>query len=264
MQDPEGQNWNYSMMKSVFFDVPRVQIEPLRSRYGRPLKRPNKTWTLVICRINQGRTSNWKSDFLMDCVFFNNILIQILRFAYFPVTNSKGKNSFHGRFKCFESLTVVWLLILFCTENRAKPKFAQAPIALRQLNAQIFISNIRIHARVSYSLPLIFRWTPKKNWIKSCRFWWKCCDRVNMHSSIELSWDFRHRTIFSRILVNRSIDSLSLLRYQKCFDLEGESGIVVRGIGTCVFLKKMFSSSSPATPTKFSVSPRDSTCTQEQ
>ena len=35
----------------------------------------------------------------MDCVFFNNILIQILRFAYFPITNSKGENSFHRHFK---------------------------------------------------------------------------------------------------------------------------------------------------------------------
>ena len=34
----------------------------------------------------------------MDSVFLNNILIQILRFAYFPVTNSKGKNSFHRHF----------------------------------------------------------------------------------------------------------------------------------------------------------------------
>ena len=32
----------------------------------------------------------------MDCVFFNNILIQILRFAYFPVTNSKEKIRFIG------------------------------------------------------------------------------------------------------------------------------------------------------------------------
>ena len=34
----------------------------------------------------------------MECVFLNNILIQILRFAYFLVTNSKGKNSFHRQF----------------------------------------------------------------------------------------------------------------------------------------------------------------------
>ena len=35
----------------------------------------------------------------MDCVFLNNILKQIrLRFPYFPVSNSKGKNSFHRHF----------------------------------------------------------------------------------------------------------------------------------------------------------------------
>ena len=55
--------------------------------------------SFINCHINQGRTSNWKRDFLMHCVFFNNILIQILRFAYIPVTNSKGKNSFHRHFK---------------------------------------------------------------------------------------------------------------------------------------------------------------------
>ena len=65
--------------------------------------------SFINCRINQGRTSNWKKDFLIDCVFFNNNLIQILRFAYFPITNSKGKNSFHRHFnkidlKCFVSL----------------------------------------------------------------------------------------------------------------------------------------------------------------
>ena len=54
--------------------------------------------SFINCRINQDRTANWKKDFLMDCVFLNNILIQIIRFAYFPVTNSKGKNSFHRHF----------------------------------------------------------------------------------------------------------------------------------------------------------------------
>ena len=34
----------------------------------------------------------------MVCFYFNDILIQILRFAYFPVTNSKEKNSFHRHF----------------------------------------------------------------------------------------------------------------------------------------------------------------------
>ena len=43
--------------------------------------------TFINCRIN-GRTSNWKNDFPMDCFYMNNILIQILRFAYFPVTNN--------------------------------------------------------------------------------------------------------------------------------------------------------------------------------
>ena len=52
--------------------------------------------SFINCRINQGRTSNWKKDFLMDCVFLNNILIQIPRFVYFPVTNSKGKIRFIG------------------------------------------------------------------------------------------------------------------------------------------------------------------------
>ena len=49
-------------------------------------------------------------------------------------------------------------------------------------------------------------------------------------------------------------------RYQQYFDLEGESGIVVRGIGTCVFLiplRKVTTTSNPATPTTFSISPRD-------
>ena len=54
--------------------------------------------SFINCRINQGRTSNWKRDFLMDCFYFNNILIQILRFAYFPVTNSKKKISFRRHF----------------------------------------------------------------------------------------------------------------------------------------------------------------------
>ena len=57
--------------------------------------------SFINCRINQGRTSNWKNDFLMNCVFFNNILIQILRFAHFPVSNSKGKNSFPRHFNNF-------------------------------------------------------------------------------------------------------------------------------------------------------------------
>ena len=35
----------------------------------------------------------------MDCVFLNNILILILKFAYFPVTNSKGKIRFIGTLK---------------------------------------------------------------------------------------------------------------------------------------------------------------------
>jgi hypothetical protein len=52
-------------------------------------------------------------------------------------------------------------------------------------------------------------------------------------------------------------------RYQQYFDLEGESGIVVRGIGTCVFLKKMYAASSPSTPTSFTTSPRDDTDVQE-
>ena len=55
--------------------------------------------SFINCRINQDRTGNWKKDFLMDCVFLNNILIQILRFAYFPVANSKEKISFHSHFK---------------------------------------------------------------------------------------------------------------------------------------------------------------------
>ena len=55
--------------------------------------------SFINCCINHGRTSNWKKEFLMDCFYFNNILIQILRFAYFPVTNSKEKNLFHGHFK---------------------------------------------------------------------------------------------------------------------------------------------------------------------
>ena len=54
--------------------------------------------SFINYRINQDRTGNWKKDFLMDCVFLNNILIQFLRFAHFPVTNSKGKNSFHRHF----------------------------------------------------------------------------------------------------------------------------------------------------------------------
>ena len=54
--------------------------------------------SFINCHINQGRTGNWKKDFLMDCFYFNNILIQILRFAYFPVTNSKEKNLFHRHF----------------------------------------------------------------------------------------------------------------------------------------------------------------------
>ena len=61
--------------------------------------------SFINCRINQGRIGNWK-DFLMGCFYFNNILIQILRFAYFPVTNSKEKISFHRHFnvkKCFNT-----------------------------------------------------------------------------------------------------------------------------------------------------------------
>ena len=71
--------------------------------------------SFINCRVNQDRTSNWKRDFLIDCVFFNNILIQILRFAYFPVTNSKGKNSFHRLFKVIEIKVSVsyFLPILF-------------------------------------------------------------------------------------------------------------------------------------------------------
>ena len=53
------------------------------------------------CCINQGWTGNWKKDFLMDCVFLNNILIQILRFTRFPVTSSKEKIRFIGTLKYF-------------------------------------------------------------------------------------------------------------------------------------------------------------------
>ena len=52
-------------------------------------------------RINQGWPSNWKRHFLMDCFYLNNNLIQILRFAYSPVKNSKGRISFHRHFKLF-------------------------------------------------------------------------------------------------------------------------------------------------------------------
>ena len=54
--------------------------------------------SFINCRINQGLTGNWKRDFLMDCFYFSNILMQILRFAYFPVTNNKEKISFHRHF----------------------------------------------------------------------------------------------------------------------------------------------------------------------
>ncbi|CAB3986597.1 C2 domain-containing 5-like, partial [Paramuricea clavata] len=51
----------------------------------------------------------------------------------------------------------------------------------------------------------------------------------------------------------------AVIGYQQYFDLEGESGIVVRGIGTCVFLRKIYATSSPSTPTSFVASPRDDT-----
>ena len=35
----------------------------------------------------------------MDCFYFNNILIQIFRFAYSPITNSMENNSSSG-FQC--------------------------------------------------------------------------------------------------------------------------------------------------------------------
>ena len=55
--------------------------------------------SFINFRINQGRTGNWKKDFLMVVFTFNNILIQIFRFAYFPVTNSKENISYHRHFK---------------------------------------------------------------------------------------------------------------------------------------------------------------------
>ena len=64
--------------------------------------------SFINCRINQGRTGNLKKDFLMDCFYFNNILIQILRFAYFPVTNSKEKIPFHRHFKYYLDHIVKW------------------------------------------------------------------------------------------------------------------------------------------------------------
>ena len=63
---------------------------------------------LINCRINKGRTSNRKRNFLMDCVCLNNILIQILRFPYFLFTNSTGKNSFHRHFKGYMKWKI-WL-----------------------------------------------------------------------------------------------------------------------------------------------------------
>ena len=67
--------------------------------------------SFINCCINQGRTGNWKWDFLMDCFCFNNILIQILRFAYFPVTNSKGKISFHRHFKTSNGFAYLYTVI---------------------------------------------------------------------------------------------------------------------------------------------------------
>ncbi|XP_046863179.1 C2 domain-containing protein 5-like [Xenia sp. Carnegie-2017] len=57
----------------------------------------------------------------------------------------------------------------------------------------------------------------------------------------------------------------AVIGYQQYFDLEGESGIVVRGIGTCVLLLKINATSSlPTTPTGFIGSPRDEASTTDK
>ena len=77
-----------------------------------------------------------------------------------------------------------------------------------------------------------------------------------VNASVFIVWDYSNDS-------SGHIDAfLSLFfsyRYQQYFDLEGESGIVVRGIGTCVFLRKIYGASSPSTPTSFAASPRDDT-----
>ena len=69
--------------------------------------------SFLNCRINQGQIRVWKMDFLMDCFYFNNILMQILRFAYFPVTNSKEKISFHRHYKLALRWEVIFYINLF-------------------------------------------------------------------------------------------------------------------------------------------------------
>ena len=58
----------------------------------------------INCRTNQGRPRRWKRDFLMDCFYLNNILIQF----YFPFTNRKGKNLFRRHFKYYFDLRFLY------------------------------------------------------------------------------------------------------------------------------------------------------------
>lgn len=43
----------------------------------------------------------------------------------------------------------------------------------------------------------------------------------------------------------QDMDGNAVIGYRQCFDLEGETGVVARGIGTAVFLQKPPSSASP-------------------
>ena len=80
----------------------------------------------------------WKRGFLMDCVFINNILKQILRFACFPVTNSKGKNSFHNHLRSSERKISHSILIIDSAVKRFCPMHRVTQLAhqLRKIQLQ--------------------------------------------------------------------------------------------------------------------------------
>ena len=56
-------------------------------------------------------------------------------------------------------------------------------------------------------------------------------------------WSFLNRFLFE-LFVYISFFSLNIFRYQQYFDLEGETGIVLRGIGTSVTLIKEMDANS--------------------
>lgn len=111
-------------------------------------------------------------------------------------------------------------------------------------------------------------WRKRSHWVRSWFYPVKCHWLCN-HTTFSYCNDQKYRQnclvyFFTQIVITSFMLYFSF-SYQQYFDLEGESGIVVRGIGTCVLLLKINATSSlPTTPTGFIGSPRDETSTADK